>query len=151
MNHTPSGAHVRESGHTRLGNIAADVVFARWGWLNPNYAPRIINITPTVALYNRASRTPFPSLILQGSFKNSTMKAFLCLPLLFVVVKAAKPTVYLIRHGEKPVSGDGLSAQGLRRAQCLRNVFGTSSGYNIGHIMAQAPGNGRSSLWNQGR
>ncbi|KAF3402099.1 hypothetical protein F1880_009828 [Penicillium rolfsii] len=54
-------------------------------------------------------------------------------------VAIAKPTVYLIRHGEKPDSGDGLSAQGLERAQCLRNVFGASSGYNIGYIMAQTP------------
>jgi hypothetical protein len=51
----------------------------------------------------------------------------------------AKPTVYLIRHGEKPDSGNGLSTQGLERAQCLRNVFGASSEYNIGHIMAQTP------------
>lgn len=49
------------------------------------------------------------------------------------------PTVYLIRHGEKPVEGDGLSAQGVQRAQCLRNVFGKTSKYNIGHIMAQTP------------
>lgn len=51
----------------------------------------------------------------------------------------ASPTVYLIRHGEKPDSGNGLSTQGLERAQCLRTVFGASSGYNIGHIMAQTP------------
>lgn len=51
----------------------------------------------------------------------------------------AKPTVYLIRHGEKPADGDGLNAQGEQRAQCLRNVFGASSSYNIGHIMAQTP------------
>jgi len=51
----------------------------------------------------------------------------------------ASPTVYLIRHGEKPDDGNGLNAQGLQRAQCLRNVFGSSSKYNIGHIMAQTP------------
>ncbi|KAJ5152678.1 uncharacterized protein N7482_009156 [Penicillium canariense] len=51
----------------------------------------------------------------------------------------ADPTVYLIRHGEKPSSGNGLNAQGEERAQCLRTVFGASSGYNIGHIMAQTP------------
>ncbi|KAJ5740716.1 hypothetical protein N7493_000588 [Penicillium malachiteum] len=51
----------------------------------------------------------------------------------------ANPTVYLIRHGEKPDDGDGLSAEGLERAQCLRTVFGASSSYNIGHIMAQTP------------
>ncbi len=55
---------------------------------------------------------------------------------------AARPTVYLIRHGEKPNSGDGLNSQGQERAQCLRNVFSTSSGYHIGHIMAETPKNG---------
>lgn len=56
-------------------------------------------------------------------------------------VAAAKPTVYFIRHGEKPDDDDaiGLSPQGVKRAQCLRNVFGRSSDYNIGHIMAQTP------------
>lgn len=55
-------------------------------------------------------------------------------------VASAKPTVYFIRHGEKPSDdGDGLSAQGMQRAQCLRNVFGASSGYDIGYILAQTP------------
>ncbi|WPH03000.1 Hypothetical protein R9X50_00587400 [Acrodontium crateriforme] len=56
-----------------------------------------------------------------------------------VTLAIADPTVYFIRHGEKPDDGDGLSAQGLQRAQCLRNVFGRSSSYKIGHIMAQTP------------
>ncbi|RLL94128.1 hypothetical protein CFD26_103415 [Aspergillus turcosus] len=60
--------------------------------------------------------------------------------LIGVAVSTAKPTVYLIRHGEKPSDGgNGLSAQGLERAQCLRTVFGASSSYNIGYIMAQTP------------
>jgi len=51
-------------------------------------------------------------------------------------------TVFLfhsIRHGEKPSDDDttGLSSQGEQRAQCLRNVFGASSGYNIGYIITQ--------------
>ncbi|KAI1846252.1 hypothetical protein JX266_007777 [Neoarthrinium moseri] len=56
-------------------------------------------------------------------------------------VLAATPTVYFIRHGEKPADDDetGLSADGEKRAQCLRSVFGASSGYDIGHIMAQTP------------
>lgn len=54
----------------------------------------------------------------------------------------ADPTVYLIRHGEKPDDGDGLSSQGEQRAQCLPNVFGSSSSYDIGHIMAQTPKDG---------
>lgn len=32
---------------------------------------------------------------------------------------------------------DGLSSQGMERAQCLRNVFGASSGYNIGYIITE--------------
>ena len=50
-------------------------------------------------------------------------------------------TVYLIRHGEKPADDDvtGLSAAGVQRSQCLRNVFGSSSPYNIGYILAQTP------------
>ncbi|KAJ5328199.1 60S ribosome biogenesis protein Rrp14 [Penicillium brevicompactum] len=49
-----------------------------------------------------------------------------------------KPTVYLIRHGEKPADkkNHGLSAEGELRAQCLRHVFGQHSGYNIGYILA---------------
>ncbi|OAR00280.1 hypothetical protein LLEC1_06102 [Akanthomyces lecanii] len=59
---------------------------------------------------------------------------------LAAAVASAKPTVYFIRHGEKPSGdGDGLSAQGMQRAQCLRNVFGAGSGYGIGYIMAQTP------------
>lgn len=59
---------------------------------------------------------------------------------LAAAVASAKPTVYFIRHGEKPTDdGDGLSAQGMQRAQCLRNVFGASSGYDIGYILAQTP------------
>ncbi|KAE8353080.1 hypothetical protein BDV28DRAFT_133841 [Aspergillus coremiiformis] len=58
------------------------------------------------------------------------------------IAVTASPTVYLIRHGEKPNDGgNGLSAQGLQRAQCLRSVFGKDSGYNIGYILAQTPKN----------
>lgn len=61
------------------------------------------------------------------------------LPLLLAALASAKPTVYLIRHGEKPESGNGLNAQGVQRAQCLRSVFGAGSGYGIGHVMAMTP------------
>ncbi|RYP68043.1 hypothetical protein DL771_006884 [Monosporascus sp. 5C6A] len=50
-----------------------------------------------------------------------------------------KPTVYLIRHGEKPKDGNGLNEEGEQRAQCLRTVFGVGSEYSITHIMAQTP------------
>ena len=56
-----------------------------------------------------------------------------------LTLTSAKPTVYLIRHGEKPVSGSGLAPQGVQRAQCLVNVFSARSHYKIGHIMAQTP------------
>ncbi|KAJ5085411.1 hypothetical protein N7532_010182 [Penicillium argentinense] len=48
------------------------------------------------------------------------------------------PTAYLIRHGEKPANPDDhdLTLDGVRRAQCLRTVFGAKSKYNISHIMA---------------
>ncbi|KAF5557529.1 phosphoglycerate mutase family [Fusarium mexicanum] len=57
---------------------------------------------------------------------------------------STKPTIYMIRHGEKPVPHDGkepngLSAQGKERANDLVNVFGTNSPYNIGYIMAEHP------------
>ncbi|QDS67440.1 hypothetical protein FKW77_000400 [Venturia effusa] len=53
--------------------------------------------------------------------------------------KPSKPAVFFIRHGEKPPFGHGLSIHGLRRAQCLRNVFAKNSSFNIGLILAQQP------------
>lgn len=51
---------------------------------------------------------------------------------------ASAQTVYLIRHGEKPADGSaGLDPQGEQRAQCLRNVFGAASSYDIGYIIAE--------------
>jgi len=55
------------------------------------------------------------------------------------------PIIYMIRHGEKPPKEtdgkdpDGLSAQGVERAQGLRQVFAKSSQYNIGYILAEHP------------
>ena len=58
----------------------------------------------------------------------------------FFAVSACVQTVYLIRHGEKPADGgNGLTAQGMQRAQCLRTVFEASSQYNIGYIIAEQP------------
>lgn len=52
----------------------------------------------------------------------------------------ARPDVFLIRHGEKPGNGGiGLSDDGLERAECIRDIFGDHSSYNIGYIMAQKP------------
>ena len=53
------------------------------------------------------------------------------------------PALYLIRHGEKdedPVTGKdgiGLSTAGLSRAQQLVEVFGPTSPYEVGYILAQ--------------
>jgi hypothetical protein len=59
------------------------------------------------------------------------------------VASASDSTVYLIRHGEKPADGgNGLNAQGLERAQCLRTVFGAASQYDIGYIIAEQPKSG---------
>lgn len=64
---------------------------------------------------------------------------FSLLPVVF-----GQATVYLIRHGEKPADGGtGLSPQGEQRAQCLKNVFGPSSDYDIGYIMAEAYKSGK--------
>jgi hypothetical protein len=62
--------------------------------------------------------------------------------LLVATSVVSRPTVYLIRHGEKPSSGNGLNAQGEERAQCLTQVFGPNSTYHIGHIMAETPQSG---------
>ncbi|KAF9311058.1 hypothetical protein BG003_007827 [Podila horticola] len=64
--------------------------------------------------------------------------SIIVLSALVTAAPAPKPTIYLIRHGEKPSGGgNGLNPDGQERAQCLRNVFGASSKYNIGYIMAQ--------------
>jgi hypothetical protein len=55
----------------------------------------------------------------------------------------AAPIIYMIRHGEKPDNGaNDLSAQGVVRAQHLRQVFGENSGFNIGYIIAEHPKKG---------
>ncbi|TID27375.1 hypothetical protein E6O75_ATG00142 [Venturia nashicola] len=56
-----------------------------------------------------------------------------------LVTKPSKPTVFFIRHGEKPPFGDGLSVDGLQRAECLRNVFAKNSSFHINLIIAQKP------------
>ncbi|CAK7269596.1 hypothetical protein SEPCBS119000_003651 [Sporothrix epigloea] len=54
-------------------------------------------------------------------------------------IASVGPTVYMIRHGEKPDEGNGLDTEGLKRAKCLRTLFGASGKYNIGYVMAQQP------------
>ncbi|KAJ6093042.1 hypothetical protein N7486_008331 [Penicillium sp. IBT 16267x] len=50
------------------------------------------------------------------------------------------PTIYLIRHGEKPEDPNNheLTFEGVMRAECLRGIFGADSGYDIGYILAPA-------------
>jgi hypothetical protein len=54
-----------------------------------------------------------------------------------------RPTIFMIRHGEKPRKdrhGDdpgGLSRKGLKRADAITEIFGEQSSYDIGLIMAQ--------------
>ena len=68
---------------------------------------------------------------------------FLLLFTLTLAFYVSAQTVYLIRHGEKPSDGsNGLSTKGKQRAQCLRNVFSSSSNYNIGYIIAEKPKSG---------
>ncbi|PNY24096.1 uncharacterized protein TCAP_05965 [Tolypocladium capitatum] len=69
------------------------------------------------------------------------MKPIAFILLAGAALAGAKPTVYFIRHGEKPSdeADNTLSAQGAQRAQCLRQVFGAGSRYDIGRIMAQTP------------
>lgn len=56
-----------------------------------------------------------------------------------------QPIIYLIRHGEKPPKNadgsdqDGLSVQGIDRAQALVQVFGANSTYDIQYILAEKP------------
>jgi hypothetical protein len=59
----------------------------------------------------------------------------------FKVLKMpAKPTIYLIRHGEKPGHGlNGLNAAGVARAEALVHVFKAGAEFNIKHIIAQKP------------
>ncbi|KAM4061156.1 phosphoglycerate mutase family protein [Hirsutella rhossiliensis] len=69
------------------------------------------------------------------------MKLLSFLLLTGVALAAAKPTVFFIRHGEKPPSHDNptLSPKGKKRAQCIRSVFGDNSNFDIGYIMAETP------------
>jgi hypothetical protein len=55
-----------------------------------------------------------------------------------VALAKHRPTVYLIRHGEKPADKNDhrLNLDGEMRAQCLRHVFGQGSEYDIEYIMA---------------
>lgn len=99
---------------------------------------RFIN-TIAIPIFRVSQITSSSAEALQHSEKHSKMKA--AFVLLAGAALASAQTVYFIRHGEKPSddSDPNLSAQGQERAQCLRTVFGASSQYNIGYIIAEKP------------
>lgn len=75
-------------------------------------------------------------LPISNTARTPSMKA-LVLVVLAAVLAAADPTVYLIRHGEKPGGKEhGLSERGKERAKCLRCIFDQEQ-YEIGYIIAQ--------------
>lgn len=51
-------------------------------------------------------------------------------------VGAYNNRIFLIRHGEKPADDNtvGLSSVGQQRAQCIKSLFTSSHGYNIGLV-----------------
>lgn len=53
---------------------------------------------------------------------------------------STKPTVFLIRHGEKPDNGqNGLNGAGIARAKALVDVFKPGPDVEIKHLIAQKP------------
>lgn len=54
---------------------------------------------------------------------------------------AARPNIFLIRHAEKNSDGT-ISAQGVEREQCLVQLFGSDSQFNIQKIIVQNPHSG---------
>lgn len=48
------------------------------------------------------------------------------------------PEIFLIRHAEKNADGT-ISDVGMQRAQCIANIFGPDSSYNIQKIIVQTP------------
>ncbi|GAB7356942.1 hypothetical protein MBLNU459_g7787t1 [Dothideomycetes sp. NU459] len=61
-----------------------------------------------------------------------------------MIMASSSPTVYMIRHGEKPPKKDGhdqigLSELGTERSEALVHVFGRDSQYNIDYIIAEHP------------
>ena len=51
---------------------------------------------------------------------------------------AARPNIFLIRHGEKNHDGT-ISAKGMEREQCLVDLFGRDSRFDIQKIIVQNP------------
>ena len=106
-----------------------------------------------IGLYFRTERKPCAFVfslthVFQSTKSNMKLLTLANLSLLVLGAVASEPTVYLIRHGEKPINGStGLSEQGDERAQCLTSVFGPNSEYNIGYIMAEKPKSGNFSFY----
>lgn len=72
------------------------------------------------------------------SFSIISFFSFLAATISTTSAQLNHPTVYLVRHGEKPEDPEDhyLNADGYKRAECLRTVFGKDSPYDIGYILA---------------
>ncbi|KAJ3494503.1 hypothetical protein NLG97_g4036 [Lecanicillium saksenae] len=66
------------------------------------------------------------------------MKLSILIGATIAVGVAAHPNIYLIRHAEKNSDGT-ISARGKEREQCLIQVFGRDSGFDIQKIIVQNP------------
>ncbi|CAG9984932.1 unnamed protein product [Clonostachys byssicola] len=61
---------------------------------------------------------------------------FLLVSLAVCFKRPGRPNIFMIPHGEKMTNGsDRLSEDGLARAECLREIFGPGSVFNIGFII----------------
>ncbi|PRP76033.1 phosphoglycerate mutase family protein [Planoprotostelium fungivorum] len=98
-------------------------------------ATRVLTASPYGSLYLGANSPSLP--FFQKPINMNTRFVILLAILALSYAQQSQQLVYLIRHGEKPENGTGLSPAGVARSQCLPNVFGTKSLYNIGYIMAQ--------------
>ncbi|KOS23110.1 hypothetical protein ESCO_003525 [Escovopsis weberi] len=109
----------------------------------PIAVPFAITTTIIIVIIITKTSNPFPVLAIKMKSFTTLVLAVLATagPMLAEAKSVSESTLYLIRHGEKPEDDDqiGLSTQGMMRAQCLRDVFGANSTYNITYIMAQTP------------
>ncbi|KAM0754560.1 hypothetical protein T439DRAFT_321594 [Meredithblackwellia eburnea MCA 4105] len=84
------------------------------------------------------------AIITIGSLAVIALLCALLMGGIWLLEESRRPTydnrIILIRHGEKPKkkTNPGLSKLGRKRAQCLRSVFGNSSSYDVGLILAES-------------
>lgn len=140
------GFRLQNSSSLQYSTLTVGTVIRRSSSMLPQYSDHrlqtdISTYTHTYIRLSNQDHKPTPHLTkmyitilpLLLSLSVFTTSAHALLPVL-------TPTVYLIRHGEKPTNGtNGLSTLGLQRSQCVKNTFSTSSPYNIGYILAETP------------